>query len=227
VKECGPSCNINGVSVDANDKGAVMDYIKGMGYVDYIFINHAMFPDGDFVSGDLEANLAALTESFDVNIVSYARIASASLSQVRTGGHISVTSSLLGVVPMPGRASYASTKHAMNGFFDSFRMDLQNAKLDVTVGVSIIGNIAVEERVREIKDIAEIFTSQDAAHAIINGAVQRLDYVAFPRKQVHLATGMWRVAPKIFENVMRKIKNMHPCSTYPDILKPIMCNVME
>ena len=49
------------------------------------------------------------------------------------GGHIVVVSSLMGIFGAPMRSGYAAAKHALHGFFDSFRAELYEKKILVTM----------------------------------------------------------------------------------------------
>lgn len=52
----------------------------------------------------------------------------------RKSGHISVISSVLGKLSIPGRSSYCSSKHALHGYFNSLRAEIHN----YGIGVSIV-----------------------------------------------------------------------------------------
>jgi short-subunit dehydrogenase len=51
----------------------------------------------------------------------------------RTKGLIVATSSLAGLIGVPLLTGYSASKHAMLGFFDSLRIELQGSGVDVTV----------------------------------------------------------------------------------------------
>ena len=51
----------------------------------------------------------------------------------RTKGRIVAVSSLTGLTGVPNRTAYAATKHAMAGFFDSLRIELDGTGVSVTV----------------------------------------------------------------------------------------------
>ena len=48
-------------------------------------------------------------------------------------GHFVVTTSIVGKIGTPLRSSYAASKHALHGFFDSLRAELHNDKIAVTL----------------------------------------------------------------------------------------------
>ena len=51
----------------------------------------------------------------------------------KTGGLIVAVSSLTGKMGVPTRSGYSASKHAMQGFFDSLRVELRNTSVDVCV----------------------------------------------------------------------------------------------
>jgi len=48
-------------------------------------------------------------------------------------GHIVVTTSIVGKIGTPLRSTYAASKHALHGFFDSLRAEVFNDNIDVTL----------------------------------------------------------------------------------------------
>jgi NAD(P)-dependent dehydrogenase (short-subunit alcohol dehydrogenase family) len=52
---------------------------------------------------------------------------------IAAGGRVVAVSSLTGLTGVPKRAAYGATKHAMAGFFDSLRIELQDTGVSVTV----------------------------------------------------------------------------------------------
>jgi dehydrogenase/reductase SDR family member 7B len=51
----------------------------------------------------------------------------------RGAGHIAAISSLLGKFGLPNRAAYSASKHALHGFFDSLRAEVENQGIAVTL----------------------------------------------------------------------------------------------
>ena len=73
------------------------------------------------VAGAEESSVAQAQALFDVNFFGAIRMAQAVLPAMRRQlrGRIVNLSSILGVIPSPYSALYASTKHAMEGYFES------------------------------------------------------------------------------------------------------------
>ena len=51
----------------------------------------------------------------------------------KKAGHIVVTTSIVGKIGTPLRSTYAASKHALHGFFDSLRAEVYNDNVDVTL----------------------------------------------------------------------------------------------
>ena len=48
-------------------------------------------------------------------------------------GHFGVVTSLTGIIPSPYRSGYAASKHALHGFFDSLRAELEDSGISVSL----------------------------------------------------------------------------------------------
>lgn len=55
------------------------------------------------------------------------------MAKEKTGGHIVVISSVQGKLGIPFRSAYAASKHALHGFFDSARFELEKQGIAVTL----------------------------------------------------------------------------------------------
>ena len=67
----------------------------------------------------------------------------------RSRTHIVVISSIAGRVGTPTRSLYSSTKHALNGFFDSIRIELDSADVCVTIVCPYTVNTGFRQRALE------------------------------------------------------------------------------
>jgi short-subunit dehydrogenase len=72
---------------------------------------------------------------FETNYFSQILIVKRMIQSRRDGGllHFVVTSSLLGKWGFPLRSSYAATKHALHGYFDSLRMETRHSGVKITL----------------------------------------------------------------------------------------------
>jgi dehydrogenase/reductase SDR family member 7B len=69
----------------------------------------------------------------DINFFSYIALSKAVIPQMKKQkyGHLVITSSVLGKFGLPLRSTYAASKHALHGYFDSLREELKNDGIHV------------------------------------------------------------------------------------------------
>lgn len=77
---------------------------------------------------------AVIRRVMDVNFFGAANLTRAALDAVLASrGFIVAISSVAGFAPLTGRTAYAASKHALHGFFDSLRSEVEGAGVGVTV----------------------------------------------------------------------------------------------
>ncbi len=78
---------------------------------------------------------------FEVNFFGTIALTKAILPKMieNGGGHIAVTSSIVGKFGFPYRSAYSASKHALHGFFESLRAE--NTKNNISVSIIIPGRI--------------------------------------------------------------------------------------
>jgi short-subunit dehydrogenase len=129
----------------------------------------------------------------------------------RTRGRIVGVSSLTGKTGVPTRSAYAASKHAMAGFFDSLRIELEGTGVSVTMiypgfvsteirerafgpdGAPLgVGNSPVRER--------EVMTVEECARQIADAAAARKREVVMTARA---KVGMWLklVAPGLVDRI--------------------------
>jgi len=134
-KECGVPEKVMIVPMDQSSPASVKDACD-------IVLSGDLAPDIVFCNGGVSQRAAALetTEGveryvFETNYFSQVylakRVALASINSKSL--HLVVTSSLLGKWGFPLRSSYAATKHALHGFFDSMRMETGGNGMKITL----------------------------------------------------------------------------------------------
>ena len=82
-----------------------------------------------------DTSIAVDKRLMDVNYLGTVALTKAILPHFiqRQSGHFVVTTSIVGKIGTPLRSSYAATKHALHGFFDSLRAEVFNDKIKVTL----------------------------------------------------------------------------------------------
>jgi dehydrogenase/reductase SDR family protein 7B len=101
--------------------GAVADVIARCGRIDVLVNNGGVGQRALAAEAPLEVERALM----EVNYFGPVALTKAVLPvmRVQRGGLVVVTSSVMGYLGMPGRSTYAASKHALHGWFDSLRAE--------------------------------------------------------------------------------------------------------
>lgn len=127
-------------------------------------------------------------------------------------GRIVAVSSLTGKTGVPTRSGYAASKHAMNGFFDTLRIELAGSGVTVTVACPDFVATGIRERafgadgrplgtspVHESK----VMTAETCARLILDAAAGRKrELIMSPRGKL----GLWLklLAPSLVDRIARR-----------------------
>lgn len=123
-----------------NCQAVIDDAAKYMGGIDTLILNHIVGFWGSW--GAVEDPAATLDFYTRINFHSYVLLTTYALDMLEESrGSIAVISSLAGKMGLPRVAPYAATKHALHGFFDSFRHELAENGTDVSITSVFLGNI--------------------------------------------------------------------------------------
>lgn len=116
--------------------------VYNLGKLDIIVLNHALLPRWqEFTSSPHSFEI--LEKSLQVNVLGTVQVMIRSLPHlVESKGMIGVVNSLAGKVPFPYGASYVASKFALDGFFGSFRKEIQHT--GVTITNCVLGVIGTE-----------------------------------------------------------------------------------
>jgi dehydrogenase/reductase SDR family protein 7B len=132
----------------------------------------------------------------------------------RKKGHISVVSSVLGKLSIPGRSTYCSSKHALHGYFNSLRAEIHK----FGIGVSIVCPGYIKTNVSK-----NALTADGSKHRVLDNTQEKgMDSDKFSRKMLKkIAQGrmefniggpeiyaiyLMRFIPWLVFRVQRKIK---------------------
>jgi short-subunit dehydrogenase len=115
----------------------VADAVKALGEVDVLVANAGL---GSGTQGDGLVDLAVIHRLMTVNFFGAVATAAAAIPSLqKTRGLVVAVSSLQGLLSLPKSSAYAASKHAMQGYFASLRLDLA----PYGVGVLIVSPGAV------------------------------------------------------------------------------------
>jgi NAD(P)-dependent dehydrogenase (short-subunit alcohol dehydrogenase family) len=198
------------VAVEAECRAMVGRAVAEFGRLDALVCNAGVSMWSRF---DELADLRGLERIMQVNYFGAVYAAHAALPHLkRSRGRLVVVSSLTGKTGVPTRTGYAASKHALHGFFDSLRIELEGSGVSVTLVCP--GFVATGARrhafgpdgralgaspVRE----AEVMTADECARRTLRAAARReREVVMTARGRV----GQWvkLVAPGLTDRIARR-----------------------
>jgi short-subunit dehydrogenase len=156
-----------------------------------------------------------VTSMFETNTFSYIWMATAaveSLAKSPTGGRIGVVSSMAGHVGIPKTAVYGATKHALHGFFNSFRIELRYRPNLERVGVTLCAIGATETEgaqliKHEMSSSIHWDSAEWAAEAIVRGVGLRRREVFHPHHIVFPAAQIYHFFPNFLDEILLKTQS--------------------
>ncbi len=133
--ECKNPKNVATLAIDLEDytifKEKVTAAIQLFGDID-ILINNAGISQRSYVKDTL---ITVDKRIMDVNYLGTVALTKALLPHFinKNSGHFVVITSIVGKIGTPLRSSYAASKHALHGFFDSLRAEVHQNNIKVTL----------------------------------------------------------------------------------------------
>ncbi len=101
------------------------------GPVDFLILNGGLSQRGTALSTDIEVTRRIMEVNFFGNVALTRAVAPSMVTQ--GSGHVVAVSSVVGYVGTPLRSTYAASKHALHGYFDSLRYELAREGVQVTL----------------------------------------------------------------------------------------------
>ncbi|MDZ7658191.1 SDR family oxidoreductase [Fodinibius sp.] len=101
------------------------------GHIDYLFNNGGISQRSEAVDTQLEV----VRKVMEINFFGTVALTKAVLPSMieRQAGHIVVTSSVMGKFGTKLRSTYAASKHALHGYFDSLRQELYDDNIKISL----------------------------------------------------------------------------------------------
>ncbi len=199
------------VEVDVTDEsrcGAAIAAVCGAwGGVD-VLVNNAGISHRSLFS---ETESSVLRKVMDVNFFGAVYCTAAALpSLTERGGQLVVISSVAGFAPLVGRTGYCASKHALHGFFDSLR-----SELDGTVDVTMVCPSFIATKIdqnalsghgtqlgRAPRAVSgSVMQPAEVASAIVDAAAHRKRLLT-PSTLSRNAWWISRIAPRLYERLM-------------------------
>jgi short-subunit dehydrogenase len=160
-----------------------------------------------------ETEIAVHREVMELNYFSYIILTKALLPHFvgRRSGYFVVTSSVMGKIGTPMRAAYAASKHALHGYFDCLRAEVQQYGIKITIltpgyihtPISVISGDG-SFLSNKSEQISEGFSAGKAAGQIIK-AIKNEAYEPYIGKFIgeeKLALFVKRVLPGLFTRLI-------------------------
>ena len=133
--KCKNSQNVKVLPLDLEDylnfASIVKEAISWYGRID-ILVNNGGISQRSFAKDTL---VSVDNRIMEINYTGTVALTKAVLPHFleKKQGHIVVTTSIVGKIGTPLRSSYAASKHALHGFFDSLRAEVYDDNIDVTL----------------------------------------------------------------------------------------------
>ncbi len=158
--------------------------------------------------------LEVIRSVMEVNFFGALNLTHAALPHITTErGFIAAISSVAGFSPLIGRTGYAASKHALHGFFDSLRSEVEGSGVSVTlvcpsfirtgIGAAALdadgGSLAGKPRLTSGGES----TPEDIADGIFV-AVAKNRRLLLPDRTSRLAWCLSRVAPALYTGIMKR-----------------------
>lgn len=191
-------------------KQGFQEAIAVHGKIDMLFNNGGVSQRAEALSTSMELEKRIFEINYFGNVL-LSKLAVESMIK-HDGGHIVVTSSLLGKWGFHLRSSYAATKHALHGYYDSLRFETENKGIQITLVMP--GFIATEISKHAFNDAGKPTGEMDANQAggisAAECATRILEGVAKGKKEFGVGGKeikgllLRRFFPQFFDQILRK-----------------------
>ncbi len=215
AKNCGlPPENILIIPFDLSNTNAAAEYattiITKFGAIDVLINNGGQSQRSEAIStsSEIERRL------FEINYFSAVNLSKAVLPHMLKNktGKIVVTSSIAGKFGFYLRSTYSAAKHALNGYFDSLRLEVENKGVSVLivspgkVKTQVSINAQGEEGTKHNKmdeSHEDAMSAEECARRIISGMCNNKEELLIGGQEV-IAVKLKRFFPRLFGKIIRK-----------------------
>ncbi|RNI27030.1 SDR family oxidoreductase [Rufibacter latericius] len=178
--------------------------------IDYVFLNAGFAVRDRIINTEVEL----IKKVMDVNFFSAVVLTKAllPLMKARASGHFVVTSSLSGKYGIPQLGAYSASKHALHGFFDSLRAELETDEIKITLVIP--GLVKTDISVKALKgdgsaygkmqeSISRGISPEACAKGIIQAVANGKNEVLIGGSEI---ASVWvkRLFPGLFSYLIRK-----------------------
>lgn len=148
------------VTDDASVQALIAEILEQAGRIDLVVNNAGI----GLLGGAEESSIAQAQRLFDVNVFGVARVVNAVLPVMRKqkSGRIVNMSSILGLIPSPYNAFYASTKHAIEGYSESLDHEVRDFGIRVVLVQPGVTRTSFEENLTRADQPLPVYDSERA-----------------------------------------------------------------
>lgn len=211
----GDTSNITILPLDLTETESLKDKARQAldiyGYVDYLFNNGGISQR----SLAIDTQPEVLRKVMEVNFFGTVELTKAVLPSMikRQSGHIVVTSSVMGKFATRLRSSYASSKHALHGYFDSLRQEVYKDNIKVTLVCPGFVRTAVSKNMLrgDGSKHGEMSRGQEHGMSTEKFAQKLLPKIEKEQQEIYiggkevLAVYLKRYIPTLFYKILRKM----------------------
>ncbi len=165
------------VPLDVSDTAAVqqaaVEVLRQIPRLDYLFNNAGVSQRGLIRDTSLEVDRKIMEINYFGAIALTKAVLPAMIRQ--GGGHVVVTSSIVGKFGFPLRSAYAASKHALHGFFETLLVEEKKSGIAVTLLVP--GHIVTDVSINALTATGERYGKMDPGQArgmSVEKAVQKI-----------------------------------------------------
>lgn len=183
----------------------------GVGPVDILVNNAGIGHSGPVAKTDVND----VRQVMEVNFFGTIQLTKAVLPQMRDRqqGHIAVVSSIAGKLALPRSSTYAASKHAVQGWFESLRAEVHDDGIQVTVvcpgftqtNIAANGVATDEETGKEVTELVEDgMPPEECAEAIADALKADTDERTVAGWDEKLLVYIKRFVPRLFRLLARR-----------------------
>lgn len=194
----------------------VAETLRAFGGIDVLIHNAGITMWSRF---DALADLSIFERLLEVNYLAPVRLTALALPHLKQSrGLIVAVASLAGLTGVPERSAYAGSKHAMIGFFESLRIELDGSGVDVSIVAPDFVKSEIHKRAigpdgqplgSSPMMQSKIMTAEDCAARIVR-AIARRERLAIMSARGRLGRWLKVIAPRAIDRIAaRAIRQRH------------------
>jgi len=209
------SSDVATMAMDVVEVDKAEDYIREatekFGRIDDLVLNAGIGTRGLV----REQDISVMRRVYEVNVFSYFALTKAVLPQfmeMKTRNRVVVVGSVVSLIAPSGSAIYASSKHAVLGFFTALAGEVKHKKIEVNIVCPGYVNTEISEQAltssadqsfgKKSKDIANGYTPEYLARNAVRRIEGNHNIIVVAQPIAHFGIWAWQHAPGLFRSIM-------------------------